>query len=301
MSTLTEEEKRHIEEKIKYENEVRARYMQSPAPERQQNNGKKTYSDKLEPQEIKNVIIPQFAKAAEITSYVEKNAAIVQALMDEDKKLREERENVPKATFVSVIFILLFLAWVICAYNADPSFEEYALMSTGQKFLYFPAFLMRKFLNVPFYVTFNAKHPFLGFWAVVFLAFVVPCILGSVISELVKALYTQTIKNKIYSDKITKNEKEAAKVNDDLMAYYDEHISELGFLPEKYQNYDAVSHVLELFQTFRVDSMKEAFNKYEEDLHNRHVEQGFQTLHTTMQQTNDMLRTVSIWFEKQKR
>lgn len=278
MSTLTEEEKRHIEERVKYENEVRARYAQSPASENTGNHGKKTYADQLSKTEIQNVIIPQFVKAEQITGHIESEADNIQSLFEENKIIEKEKHDFPHGWMLSVIFGLLLLFWCCHSYTVAPTVETYAKMTLLQKFACMPEYLFQ------IWGVYDKSDGF-----VLFVGFLAPFLLGFVLGYIVKIIYAVAIKGRKLSAKIKSNVKIASEKNAALIDYYNENIHELAFLPEKYQNHDAASHILELFQTCRVDSMKEAFNKYEEDLHNRHVEHGFETLNDTITATNSIL------------
>lgn len=281
---LSEEEKRIIEERVRYENEVRARYAGQPVSGGAESNGKKTYSDKLSVAEIKNVIVPQFQKAEEITGYVEKKAAVIQNLIDTNEVLEKEKRTVPTTPVLSIISAVSFTVWAFYAYTIDPTAEQYAQMSLLQKIACLPISVVEVLFK---------KLDALPDIIIVLAALFFPAILGLLLVRLLRKIYTLTIKKARFSAKIKANAKKAQAENNDLMEYYDQYAPELAFLPEKYQNYDAASHILELFQTFRVDSMKEAFNKYEEDLHNRHVEQGFESLHNTMMTTNALLANIA--------
>lgn len=294
MSTLTEEEKRHIEEKVKYENEIRARYAQSPASTNTDSHGKKTYADQLSKAEIRDVIIPQFARAEQITKTVETKATGVQDLLEKRNVLEKEMKRVPSAAIASFICCVPIIIWCILSYNVQPSFEEYTMMSSVQKIQHLPTYFVNSILASSAVSGFVDKHVFLGFLFALFLMFGIPIIVSCCLGSLLTKLYMVLFKKKKYSALIKDNTEKAATINSELMDYYNDHIADIAFLPEKYQNHDAASHILELFQTCRVDSMKEAFNKYEEDLHNRHVERGFESLNKTVMVTNSLLSDLSL-------
>lgn len=288
---LSEEEKRIIEERVRYENEVRARYAGQPVSGGTESNGKKTYSDKLSVAEIKNVVVPQFQKAEEITEYVEKKAAVIQNLIDTNEVLEKEKRTVPTTPVLSIISAVLFFAWAFYAHYIGPTIEQYTQMPLLQKIACLPSVIGAALLEK--LGTFPTDHIFIGMIVGLLIGFGLPVIVGLLLANLLRKVYTLTIKKARFSARIKANAQKAQEENTDLMEYYDRYAPELAFLPEKYQNYDAASHILELFQTFRVDSMKEAFNKYEEDLHNRHVEQGFESLHNTMMTTNALLANIA--------
>lgn len=283
MSTLTEEEKRHIEEKVKYENEIRARYAQSPASTNTDSHGKKTYADQLSKTEIRDVIIPQFAKAEQITGYIEKKARNIQCLLEENKILEKGKNDVPSGRALSIALGILMLAWCCYSYTIEPSLEAYAEMSLLQKLGCLPDHLFR---------VWGIYDKSGGI--ILLMGFAVPFLLGFVLSYIIRKIYTVVVKDRKIFTRIDNNTKMAAEINMELVDCYNNHVADLTFLPEKYQNHDAASHILELFETCRVDSMKEAFNKYEEDLHNRHVEQGFETINETIMTANSLLSGLSL-------
>ena len=236
---LTKDEKRKIEEKEQYAaemrqkfNEVNNGYAQKPV----QGTTDNIMSERFSTEMITNVVVPRLRSILEVMNFLKENTA---KLNEQSKILsdleREKRQPYSNTFLTGVIFVIVYYGLVL---------EDGAIANT----MHANAIA-------------NGTSETLS---MLFCSFGFPIIVTGFINMIVKSLIYNNWVLPNLNKEIEKLRKEIAELEKKVNDYYQTNQELIKFLPERYQNPQSISCILDLFITFRVDSMKEAFNKCEE-------------------------------------
>lgn len=78
-------------------------------------------------------------------------------------------------------------------------------------------------------------------------------------------------------------QKQIDEITDEIRTYLKQHdCPELYSLPEQYRNYDSASFIYEVLNTGRADTLKEALNLYEQQVHVRRLENRQQQIQNSL-------------------
>lgn len=237
---LTEEEKRKIEEKERYAAEMREKYSGTNSGNTQnqrQGAADNIMAEHLSSDMITNVVVPRLRSVLEVMNFLKENTAKLNEKSKELVKLKRKQNEPYKNQFLTgVIFIVVL--YVISFENNGAIAEKMIAKSVD-----------------------NGASEYLAqlFWSIG-----LPAILAGIISAVVRSLIYDKFILPDIKKKIKDLQEDIMELQKTVNEYCQTNQELIKFLPERYQNPQAISFILDLFVSFRVDSMKEAFNQCEE-------------------------------------
>lgn len=237
---LTEEEKRKIEEKERYAAEMRKKYSEANSGNTQnqrQGSSDNIMSEHLSSEMITNVVVPRLRSVLEVMNYLKESMAKLNEKSQELAKLKRQQRQPYKNKFLTgVIFVIVLYIFALEDNGAIAGKMVDKAVANGSS----------------------------EYFAQIFWCLGVPGIITAIVSAIARSLIYNKMILPNLQNKIKNLQEEIMELQKTVNDYCQTNQELIKFLPEKYQNPQAVSFMLDLFVTFRVDSMKEAFNQCEE-------------------------------------
>lgn len=254
---LTEEEKKKIEEQEQYAAEVRRKLDGEDnldVKKSGQEFADNIMSEKLSSDMITNVVVPRLKTILEVMNFLKENTAKLNLKLKELSKLKQQlRQPYSNKLLTGIIFIVI---WYLMALQDGAIAGKMIAKSVAQ----------------------GKSESLAG----VLWNFIIPIIVTWIINMIVKSwFYNKCVLPKLQA-KIRDLQEEIMELEKTVNDYYQTNQELIKFLPENYQNPQSISCILDLFATFRVDSMKEAFNKCEELIKYEHMVSVVQSMKSTL-------------------
>ncbi|MBQ3601413.1 MAG: hypothetical protein II992_09485 [Lachnospiraceae bacterium] len=236
---LTIDNKRKFDEQEPYEVEVKTKIKLNAEPQRT-NTSDNIMSERLSSDTITNVVVPKLKTLLEIVNVRNEKSKLLNKKTRELSSLNQTLHHSYSNKFITYsTFLIIFY---VSIFENNGKFSSYlnekvnAAIAQG---------------NSPYFTKFVYY-------------IIIPFILAAIISSILKSLYFNKVVAPDLKRKISILNDEIADLQDFIDGYYNANHTLMNFLPERYQTPQAVSCILNLFATFRVDSMKEAFNRCED-------------------------------------
>ena len=261
---LTEEEKRKIEEKERYAAEMRKKYSGANSGNTQnqrQGSADNIMSEHLSSEMITNVVVPRLRSVLEVMNFLKENTAKLNEKSKELAKLKRQQSQPYKNKFLTGVIFCVVLYIV-------------ALENDGA--------IAGKMVDK---AVANGSSEY---FAQLVWCLGVPCIITGIISAIAKSLIYNKLILPNLQGKIRNLQEDIMELQKTVNDYCQTNQELIRFLPERYQNPQAVSFMLDLFASFRVDSMKEAFNQCEELLKYDKMVSVVQSMKSTLDNLDSM-------------
>lgn len=223
---LSEEEKRHIEEKIRYEEEVKARIRQEQESKKSNEITNDTILSPMQKQMLASTL--EKAENALRTLIVPRTQA--RSLLICASETRRKAETKPKKSLLFSVLFLLAHYWLAIAtpYNR-------VVFGIGGLFV-------KEATEDSFIIA----------------ALVIPLIFGIVWLVLLRILLRKFNKASANQD-ATLDEQRAKELTEEAQKAFEEYKPLYFFLPEKYQNAECCGHIRDALESGRASSLKEAY------------------------------------------
>lgn len=193
-------------------------------------------SERLSSDMIRNVVVPKLHTTLEVMNVLKENTAKLEKKTEELHKLRQKLyQPYTNKIITGCIYIVLLNIFALQENSIGARMVQQYVADGKSEYM----------SGVVWYI-------------------IVPIVLTCIASAVIRGLIRNYMILPNVKTKVRVLQEDIIALEKTINEYYQTNQELIRFLPEKYQNPQTVSYILDLFSTFRVDSMKEAFNKCEE-------------------------------------